>query len=1115
MKKRASRKKTARHLRRPPAISPPAASLLEQVTALSGGLAKSLDIGRVLEDLLSTSAQAVGCDHGVAYLAEADGRLTVRAQLGFSPAAAALLADCFGQAEWLHQVLESGEPVVVSRAQFAPAGGVDWLSQVRLQSLLAIPLVLGKDRLGAICVGAARKDLRGSEKLFDARVRLQLGQAAALARMIGLATASEQRFRELVQDLDAIVWEADPATFRFTFVSRRAEKILGYPVERWLTEPDFWANHIDELDRKRAVAYCRKATEEGRDHEFDYRAVAADGRRVCLRDTVRILRDEHGAVQKLRGLMVDISERRQAEKELEERTTYLTSLIQNSPLAIVVLDAEHRVRLINPAFEQLFQYSEAEMLGAELDDVIAPAGKTAEATGFTRQILGGEGIQATTQRRRKDGTLLDVEVHGVPLLVGGKLVGVYGIYRDVTGRRRGERLQEAVYRIAEAADRSSSAKELFEAVHRIIQDVMPAGNFYIALHDPKSGMLSFPYFVDAHDPPPSPKRLGRGLTEHVLRTGRPLLCTTAMQEQLERRGEVELIGTPSPIWLGAPLRVGETTIGVMVVQHYSDPAAYGEREAHMLEYVSSRVAQAIERKRVEEALRQSEEKFSKIFRSTPDAISITTLAEGRYLDVNDSFLEMTGYKREEVIGRTALELKLWADPQGRERWLAGLMAESRLHDQEFAFHLKSGETRIGVLSAEIIELTGEPCLLAVIRDVTDRRTLEQQLRQAQKMEAVGRLAGGVAHDFNNLLMVIRGHSELLRHRLAEDNALRHHAVEIDKAAARAAGLTQQLLAFSRKQMVQPRVLDLNAVVSDTEAMLRRLIGEDIELVTRLEAALGHVKADPGQIEQVILNLAVNARDAMPRGGKLILETENVELDAMFVSQHPGARAGRYVMVAVSDSGVGMNAETQAHIFEPFFTTKPMGQGTGLGLATVYGIVKQSDGYISVYSEPGRGTSFKVYLPRVDEEAAPVRPPVAVEAAARGTETVLLVEDEEPVRNLTREFLSSKGYRVLEAAAGQDALRVAASHTGPIHLLLTDVVMPGMGGRELAEQLLQLRPQTRVIYMSGYTDDAIVQHGVLDPGMIFLAKPFTLETLARKLREVLDAAPIARASKPSV
>ena len=661
--------------------------------------------------------------------------------------------------------------------------------------------------------------------------------------------------------------------------------------------------------------------------------------------------------------------------------------------------------MINPAFERLFQYPEAEIVGTPLDDFIAPKGKSVEATSFTRRIVSGEAIHATTQRRRKDGTLVDVEVHGVPLLAEGKLIGVYGIYRDVTERQRAERLQAAVYRIAEAADRVLSLGDLYRAVHRIIQDVMAADNFYIALFDPRADQLSFPYFVDAFDPPPKPKKPGRGLTEYVLRIGRTLLCPTSLHEQLERRGEVELIGTPSPIWLGVPLRVSEKTIGVMVVQHYSDPAAYGEREKHMLEYVSSQVAQAIERKRVEQELRLSEEKFSKIFRSTPDAISITTLSDGRYLDVNDSFLQMSGYSREEVIGRTALELNLWADPQDRDRLVSDLQAQGRLNDQEFHFRLKSGEVRLGMLSAEIIELAGEPCLLAVVRDVTERRTLEQQLRQAQKMEAVGRLAGGVAHDFNNLLMVIRGHSELLRIRLADDRALGHHALEIEKAAERAAGLTQQLLAFSRKQMVQPRVLDLNTAMSDMEGMLRRLIGENIELITRPEPALGRVRADPSQIEQVILNLAVNARDAMPQGGKMILETENIELDSVFVSQHPGARAGRYVMLAVSDSGEGMDAETQTHVFEPFFTTKPKGHGTGLGLATVYGIVKQSNGYISVYSEVGRGTTFKVYLPRIDEEAPAVsRPTEKAAEAARGTETILLVEDEEPLRKLAREFL---------------------------------------------------------------------------------------------------------------
>ena len=373
----------------------------------------------------------------------------------------------------------------------------------------------------------------------------------------------------------------------------------------------------------------------------------------------------------------------------------------------------------------------------------------------------------------------------------------------------------------------------------------------------------------------------------------------------------------------------------------------------------------------------------------------------------------------------------------------------------------------------------------VVQRTGELRESEEQLRQAQKMEAVGRLAGGVAHDFNNLLMVMRGYGELLLNRLDANDPLRRNAEEIQEAAKRATALTQQLLAFSRKQVLQPKVLELNAVVTEVEKMLRRLIGEDIELAATLDLALGRVKADPGQIEQIILNLAVNARDAMPQGGRLTLRTANVTLDQAYARQHRGARPGPHVLLAVSDTGVGMDAETQSHIFEPFFTTKDAGKGTGLGLSTVYGIVKQSGGTIWVESAPGRGTTFEIYLPLVEKAAASGELHPALPAPPPGgTETILVVEDEMSVRRLAAEFLGSNGYTVLEAQDGGEALQVCEEHRGPIHLLITDVVMPGMSGWELAVRLAGRRPEMKVIYMSGYTDDAIVQHGVLEEGIIF-------------------------------
>jgi two-component system cell cycle sensor histidine kinase/response regulator CckA len=386
----------------------------------------------------------------------------------------------------------------------------------------------------------------------------------------------------------------------------------------------------------------------------------------------------------------------------------------------------------------------------------------------------------------------------------------------------------------------------------------------------------------------------------------------------------------------------------------------------------------------------------------------------------------------------------------------------------------------------------------------ERKHLEAQLLQSQKLEAVGQLAGGIAHDFNNLLTVILGYSQLSLHRLPPRDPLRPNLEEIKKASDRAASLTRQLLAFSRKQVMQPKVFDLNSVIADLERMLRRMISEDIEMRTMLQAKLGNVRADPGQIEQVIVNLAVNARDAMLFGGKLTIETSNVYLDETYAQQHLAVVPGAYVMLAVSDTGMGMDAETQQHIFEPFFTTKEVGKGTGLGLSTVYGIVKQSGGNIWVYSEPGKGTTVKIYLPRVDEGAEEYKRPVALTDLPQGNETILLVEDDEMVRGLAREVLKTSGYRILEAASGSVARQICEQNKEVIHLLLTDVVMPEMSGREVVNRLLPLHPEMRVLYMSGYAENAIVHHGVLDEGISFIPKPFSPQALALKVREVLDS-----------
>ncbi len=519
----------------------------------------------------------------------------------------------------------------------------------------------------------------------------------------------------------------------------------------------------------------------------------------------------------------------------------------------------------------------------------------------------------------------------------------------------------------------------------------------------------------------------------------------------------------------------------------------------------------------EERLRESEERFRTMTESAVDAV-VTADAAGEIVSWNRGARAVFGYGPAEVLGtplaRLLPEHHRERDAEGRERIASADVTPALERPVELHGVRKDGRVFPIELSLARWETRRGAFLTVIIRDVTERRQLEEQFRQAQKMESIGRLAGGLAHDFNNLLTVIGGHADLLHGRLKPDDPLHRRISLIQEAAAHAADLTKQLLAFSRKQVLAPQVLDLNGIVTELEPMLRRLIGEDIDLVTAPARGLGNVKADPAQIKQILFNLVVNARDAMPQGGKLTIETENVELDEHYARLHPDVAAGTYVMLAVTDTGVGMDPETRSRIFEPFFTTKPAGLGTGLGLATVYGIVKQSNGAISVYSEPGLGTAFKVYLPRVLEPAdAVVAAPVA--GVRGGSETILLVEDNEMVRTLTCEILKRQGYTVVEAQHGADALDLARRYHGPIHLLLTDVVMPEMSGPELVSRLAPLRPQMKIVYMSGYTADAIDHQGMLDEGIEFLAKPIGLDTLVRKLREVLDGrgrVPLAEAAR---
>jgi two-component system cell cycle sensor histidine kinase/response regulator CckA len=792
-----------------------------------------------------------------------------------------------------------------------------------------------------------------------------------------------------------------------------------------------------------------------------------------------------------------------SEETLSIRRQFLEQLFQSSPDPLIIVDRSFHTQCINQEFQRMFGYSAAQILGKTVDQLIFPPDRAAESKWLIQCLERGEHITLETQRLCKDGSLLDVSVSAAPLIIDGQTVAFYAIYRDISERKRAEALSSALYRIAEKASATQDLQQFFAAIHGIVDELMAARNFSIAIHDPGSQLLSFPYFVDEQESAPAPAKLGRGLVEYVLRTGEPLLCTPQLAQQMQQRGKIEINAPLPPQWLGVPLKVNHRILGALVLKSYSKNTHFRERDQDVLSLISQQLAAAIDRKRNEQALRRSEVCYRSLVQTAVYGIYRSSL-DGRFLDVNPALIGMLGYSSTVEVLALDPQKDVFLDPAEYTRVVDEFHRTGRMDGFEVRWKRKDAAIITVRISGRAVAGGDEPAdvLEAIAEDITERRVLEDQFRQAQKMEAVGRLAGGIAHDFNNLLMVISGYTEVVLGQLSVGNPLHAKAEAIQQASDRATTLTRQLLAFSRKQLLELKVIDVNAIVADMERLLRPLIGEHIELTTSLAPAVGCTRADAGQLEQVIMNLVVNAKDAMPNGGKISIRTSSVTLDDSYRPENTFIKNGPYIMISVSDTGEGMDRETQARIFEPFFTTKEKGKGTGLGLSTVYGIIKQSGGYVFVQSEPARGTVFTIYFPRVDEPSDAVGAAPVPLSAVGGSETVLLVEDEDSVRQLVRETLESRGYRVLEAANGNAALALAANHPDPIHVVITDVVMPGLNGHELVQQLQLARPGLKVLYLSGYAQDAFPATAAAASQKTFLQKPFTLQSLTRKVREIL-------------
>jgi PAS domain S-box-containing protein len=755
------------------------------------------------------------------------------------------------------------------------------------------------------------------------------------------------------------------------------------------------------------------------------------------------------------------------------------SIKEGMPFAFWTADRDLMVTYLNPQaawlVDQCCRHDEARVVGR-----MAVAEALLDETGLAdtacREVLATGAPLTRELVFNLDGRRAYFETVFAPLQnLDGDLFGVMGAGADVTDRHEAETaLKDSEARFRQLFQKMPSGVAVYEAVDDgrdfIIKDFNPAAEAIEKIdRDRIIGRPVAEVFPGVKD---------FGLFEvfgRVWRTGRPESHPVSwyVDGRIEGWRENEVFKLPS----------GE------VVAVYDD---------------------VTEQRQAQEQIRESEERYRRLFNAVTDAIFVLPVdEEGRpesFVEVNQTACQRLGYTRDELLRMNPFHIN---QDQDRDRIQARLkdVIEQR-HSLYQTVHQAKDGTPIPVeIRSHRFDFKGRPMILAVARDLGERRNLENQLRQSQKMEAVGRLAGGVAHDFNNLLTIMTGYSEMVLEDTPSDDPRREPLQEIQEACSRASELTRQLLIFSRHQVVKPRQVSPADVVAGFEKMLQRLIGEDIDLVTGCAPDVGHVRIDPGQLEQVVLNLAVNARDAMPGGGQLTIELRNVELDERYSQEHLGVRPGRYVLLAVTDTGMGMTEEVKSKVFEPFFTTKKMGKGTGLGLSTVYGIVTEAEGSVNVYSEPGRGTTFKVYLPRIDAPASE-KERIGVEAETPppgGFETILIVEDEEPVRLLTRRLLNQWGYRAIEAADPNQALEPAQAHDGPIHLMITDVIMPQMSGRELAERIGPDRPEMRILFTSGYTDEAIVRHGVLEAKVNFLAKPFSPENLARRVREILDAA----------
>ena len=878
----------------------------------------------------------------------------------------------------------------------------------------------------------------------------------------------------LIESTDDAIWSVD-LNYRLLSFNRAWQKGIE---EHFGVRPALGMAPTDLFPPAQAEASVGRYQRALSSGPFRFEYSLADGRTLEL-SLQPLIQDGQKTGVSVFGR--DITARKAAETALKEAEQNYRDIFDGALEGIFRTAPDGRVLASNPAFARILGYDSAQEFLSACTDVTRQVWLDPNERARLSGLLEEQGTvrDYECQFKRKDGSVTWVSVNA------RKVCGPDG--------------QGAFYEgfIEDIAEHKAMADALRKSQEQFAKAFLssPAATVLADLDDGDR-------LVDVNEA--FEETSGYRRDEAIGRTTEELGLWADPREHVEFEAELRATGRKRDFEAHFRRKTGELATGLISAELI---------EIHGKPFSIAATIDITDRKLTEEALRRSEETFSKVFRSNPAAMSLSDV-DGQLLDVNEAFERVSGYRRDEVIGRTVNDLRFWVDPPERRlEVLKQLESDGFIRNLEHRFCRKNGEIGTGLLSIELIYIDGKRCAVATNVDISDRKLaeeerkrLEDRSRQAQKLESVGRLAAGVAHDFNNLLTVINGYSAMLTDRLHQEDPLWSYADEIRKMGDRAASLTRQLLSFSRTQIIQPKALDLNAIITESERMLRRLIGEDIGLFTKLDPLLGFVLADPEQVHQVIMNLVVNARDAMPDGGNLFVKTMNVQVGDDPATVHPDARPGAYVMMTVTDTGSGIDEDTRQHIFEPFFTTKDRDKGTGLGLSTVYGIVRQSGGWIEVSSEPSVGTSFKLHFPRIEASPVEALREFTRPSEVQGDETVLIVEDQEAVLRYSKAILEAYGYQVLHASNGDEAVAVARNFSGEIHLLLTDVVLPGMNGKVLTGHLQAMRPNLKALFMSGYPSGVIAHRGVLDSGVAYIPKPFSPDGLASKIREVLSVPP---------